>query len=47
MLIVKDFKLFIENRTKTLVGHKVTGGLLIVLFYFTIFRLVPTSEEQA
>jgi hypothetical protein len=40
-------KCLVEDGAETLIGHEISGGLLIVLLRFSIFRLVPTREEQA
>ena len=38
---------FVEDGTEIGVGVEVAGSTLVVLFCLSIFRLVPTSGEQA
>ena len=47
VLVAENVEFLIEDRTETFVCHEIAGSALVVLFGLSIFRLVPTSEEQA
>ena len=38
---------FVQDGLEAGVGYEIAGSTLIVLLLLSIFRLVPTSEEQA
>jgi hypothetical protein len=46
-VVAEDVEGFVEDGAETFVGYEISGSFLIVLLRLCIFRLVPTSEEQA
>ena len=40
-------QLFVQYGLKTGVSNEIAGGAFVFLLLLSIFRLVPTSEEQA
>ena len=49
VVVLKEeyLQFFVQNGLEAGVGYEITGGTLVVLLLLSIFRLVPTSEEQA